>query len=220
MSLKTIWCTYKDIFTWKDANPDRITTTFQYQDLYNTIFYTNVIINEAGQKVPASDEKNQLIGEAYALRAMAYFDLINLFAKPYNASTASTDKGVPLALKIDLEQAYVPESVAVIYNQILLDSKEAENLLNKDTQTTGINYRFSKAALYALESRIYLYQKEWQKALDATEKALTYKSSLVNLNTTPLLANKYDSAESILALESAFINRLKSIFLSLARAYC
>jgi hypothetical protein len=201
---------YKDIYIWKDANPDRMTTAFQYKDLYNTIFYANVIINEAGQKVPASDEKNQLIGEAHALRAMAYFDLINLFAKPYNASTAGTDKGVPLALKIDLEQAFVPESVAVIYNQILLDSKEAENLLNKNTQTTGINYRFSKAALYALESRIYLYQKEWQKALDATEKALTYKSNLVNLNTTPVLANKYDSAESILALEDVFINDLKS----------
>jgi hypothetical protein len=200
---------YKDIFTWKDTNPDRITATFPYQDLYNTIFYTNVIINEAGQKVAASDEKNQLIGEAYALRALAYFDLINLFAKPYNATTASTDRGVPLALKIDLEQAYVPESVAVIYNQILLDSKEAENLLNKDTQTTGMNYRFSKAALYALESRIYLYQKEWQKALEATEMALTYKSNLLNLNTTPLLANKYDSAESIMALESVFLIRQK-----------
>lgn len=201
---------YKDIYIWKDTNPDRITTAFQYKDLYNTIFYANVIINEAGQKVPASDEKNQLIGEAYALRAMAYFDLVNLFAKPYNATTASTDKGVPLALKIDLEQAYVPESVAVIYNQILLDSKEAENLLNKDTQTTGINYRFSKAALYALESRVYLYQKEWQKSFDATEKALAYKSSLVNLNNTPLLVNKYDSAESIMALESVFLNRLKN----------
>ena len=202
---------YKDIFIWKDANPDRITKSFQYQGLYNTIFYTNVIINEAGQKVPASDEKNQLIGEAHALRAMAYFDLVNLFAKPYNASTASTDKGVPLALKIDLEQAYVPESVAVIYNQILLDSKEAGNLLNKNTQTTGINYRFSKAALYALESRIYLYQNEWQKSFDATEKALTYKSNLVNLNTTPLLVNKYDSAESILALESVFVDRFNKI---------
>jgi len=68
---------YKDIYIWKDTNPDRITTTFQYQDLYTVIFYTNVLINEAANKVAASPERDQLIGEAYALRAMAYLQCIN-----------------------------------------------------------------------------------------------------------------------------------------------
>ena len=201
---------YKDIYIWKDANPDRLTTDFQYQQLYNVIFYSNVVINEASKKVSDSPEKNQLIGEAHALRAMAYFDLINLFAKPYNPATASTDKGVPLALKIDLEQAYVPESVAAIYNQIQLDKEQAKSLLNIETQVKGINYRFSKAALYAFESRIYLYQKEWSKALEAVNNALAYKNELVNLNTKSVLPNNYDTAESILALEDTFINSLKS----------
>ncbi|MCK8141633.1 RagB/SusD family nutrient uptake outer membrane protein [Flavobacterium sp. I-SCBP12n] len=201
---------YKDIYIWKDANPDRLTTDFQYQQLYNVIFYSNVVINEASKKVSDSPEKNQLIGEAHALRAMAYFDLINLFAKPYNPATAPTDKGVPLALKIDLEQAYVPESVAAIYNQIQLDKEQAKSLLNIETQVKGINYRFSKAALYAFESRIYLYQKEWSKALEAVNNALAYKNELVNLNTKSVLPNNYDTAESILALEDTFINSLKS----------
>ena len=174
------------------------------------IFYSNVVINEASKKVSDSPEKNQLIGEAHALRAMAYFDLINLFAKPYNPATASTDKGVPLALKIDLEQAYVPESVAAIYNQIQLDKEQAKSLLNIETQVKGINYRFSKAALYAFESRIYLYKKEWSKALEAVNNALAYKNELVNLNATSVLPNNYDTAESILALEDTFINSLKS----------
>lgn len=201
---------YKDIYTWKDANPDRITTDFQYQDLYNVIFYANVIINEAGKKIADSEDKNQLIGEAYALRALAYFDLVNLFAKPYDAATASTVKGVPVTLKIDLEQAYVPESLATVYNQILFDKEQAKNLLNKDTQIKGINYRFSKAALYALESRIYLYQKEWEKAAAAATTALTYNSTLVDLNTTVILPNNYDATESIMALEDVFDNKVKS----------
>src|SRR5690606_20450919 len=98
---------YKDIFIWNDANPDRITSTFQYHALYNSIFYANVLINDANATLEASDDKDQLIGEAYALRAYAYFDLVNLFAKSYVAATDSSDKGVPLALKIDLEQAFV-----------------------------------------------------------------------------------------------------------------
>jgi hypothetical protein len=200
---------YRDIYIWKDTNPDRITTTFQYQDLYTVIFYTNVIINEASQKLAESPEKKQLVGEAYALRAMAYFDLVNLFAKPYNPATAGSDKGVPLALEIDLEQVFVPQSVEVIYNQIISDTNEAKNLINVDSQTKGINYRFSKAALYTLESRVYLYQQQWQKSLDAANKALAINSNLVDLKATSVFATKYDSKESILALEDGYINGLK-----------
>lgn len=200
---------YRDIYIWKDTNPDRITTTFQYADLYKTIFYTNVIINEASKKLDVSPERNQLIGEAYALRAMAYFDLINLFGKPYNAATAGSDKGVPLALEIDLEQKFVPQSVEVIYNQVISDTQEAEKLINLDSQVKGKNYRFSKVALYSLESRIYLYQQQWQKSLDTANKALAINSNLVDLKATPALATKYDSKESILALEDGLINGLK-----------
>lgn len=200
---------YRDHYIWKDVNPDKTTNSFPYSALYNRIFYTNVIINEASAKLAPSAEKDQLIGEAYALRALTYFDLLNIFSKPYNAATAATDRGVPLALKIDLEQAYVPQSVAVIYDQILSDNEEAKKLLNLDTQTTGINYRFSKASLYAMESRIFLYRKEWLKAIAAADKAMTYKSALINLNNTAALPNLYNGPESILALEDPFFNLLK-----------
>ncbi|MDX6188003.1 RagB/SusD family nutrient uptake outer membrane protein [Flavobacterium sp. Fl-318] len=200
---------YKDIYNWNDANPDRFTQTFHYQDLYTTIFYTNVVINDASSKLDNSPEKNQLIGEAYALRAMAYFDLINLFGKPYNPTTAASDKGVPLALEIDLEQVYIPQSVEVIYNQIISDTDKAGQLINKDTQAKGINYRFSKVALYAFESRLYLYMQQWQRSLDAANKALVINNNLVDLKATPVLPNKYDSKESILALEEGYMTGLQ-----------
>ncbi|PIF30791.1 SusD-like starch-binding protein associating with outer membrane [Flavobacterium sp. 9] len=200
---------YRDHYIWNDINPDKTTNLFPYAALYNRIFYTNVVINEASQKLAPSAEKDQLLGEAYALRAYTYFDLLNIFSKPYNAATAATDKGVPLALKIDLEQAYIPQSIAVIYDQILSDNQEAKRLLNLDTQTTGLNYRFSKASLYAMESRIFLYRKEWAKAIEAADKAMTYKNALINLNTTAALPNLYNGPESILALEDPFINILK-----------
>ncbi|WP_445721470.1 RagB/SusD family nutrient uptake outer membrane protein [Flavobacterium sp.] len=199
----------KDIYIWKDANPDPATTSFQWAQLYNTIFYTNVVINDGNTKVPSSTEKDQLIGEAYALRALTYFDLINLFGKPYNTATSSSDRGVPLALEIDLEQDFIPESVANVYNQILSDIEEAKSLLNKDTQATGLNYRFSKAAIYALEARVSLYRNEWQKALDAVNIALSYRNELIDLNTNLTLPNKYNSVESVMALEDVFTNSLK-----------
>ncbi|MET3025739.1 RagB/SusD family nutrient uptake outer membrane protein [Flavobacterium sp. UW10123] len=196
---------YRDVYLWKDANPDKSTLDFHYQDLYSVIFYTNVVINEASKKVEASEEKNQLLGEAYALRAMANFDLVNLFGKPYNATTAGTDKGVPLALEIDLEQVFVPQSVENVYNQIISDTNEAEKLININKQPTGLNYRFSKIALFSLESRVYLYQQQWQKSLDAANKALEINNTLIDLKATPVLATKFDGKESILALEDGYI---------------
>lgn len=200
----------KDIYIWKDANPDPATTSFQWGQMYNSIFYTNVVINDGGSKIPASQEKEQLLGEAHALRALAYFDLINLFGKPFNTSTSGTDRGVPLALEIDLEQAFIPESVANVYSQILFDIDQSKNLLNQSTQVTGKNYRFSKAALFALEARVYLYRNEWQKALNAADKALSFRNDLVDLNVNPILPNKYNTVESIIALEDVFINSLKT----------
>jgi len=200
---------YKDVYFWKDSNPDKITQAFHYQELYNIIFYTNVIINEVPSKLDNSSETNQLLGEAYALRALANFDLVNLFGKPYNPATAASDKGVPLALEIDLENVYKPETVEVIYNQIISDTQKAENLINVDAQIAGKNYRFSKIALYAFESRLYLYQQQWQKSLDAANKALAINSNLIDLKATAVLATKYNSKESILALEDGLINGLK-----------
>lgn len=202
---------YKDSFIWNDANPDRIAKDIPYQELYSVIFYTNVVINEASKKLASSPEKDQLIGEAYALRAMAYFDLVNLFGKPYNAATAASDKGVPMALEIDLEQVFVPQSVEVIYNQIISDTQEAEKLINLDSQPKGLNYRFSKVGLYSLESRIYLNQQQWQKSFDAANKALAINSNLVDLKATAVFATKYDSKESILALEDGYINAIKGL---------
>lgn len=203
---------YKDIFIWKDTNPDANTLPFQYGALYNVIFYTNVIINDAPGKLNNSPERNQLLGEAYALRALAYFDLVNLFGKPYNPATSGSDKGVPLALEIDLEQVFVPQPVEVVYNQVLSDLNKAGEFINVESQIKGINYRFSKVALYSLESRVYLYLQQWQKSLDAANKALTIKSELVDLKATPVLTTKYDSKESILALEDGYTVGLKRLF--------
>ena len=169
-----------------------------------------MVINDGSSKIPTSDEKNQLLGEAHALRALTYFDLVNLFGKPYNVATSGSDRGVPLALQVDLEQDFIPESVANVYNQILSDIEQAKGLLNQPTQTTGLNYRFSKAAIYALEARVRLYRNEWQNALDAANTALTYKNQLVDLNTTAVLPNKYNTVESVMALEDNFINSLKN----------
>lgn len=201
---------YREIFMWQDNSQDVNTTAFPWQQFYNSVFYINHVINEGGTILANSTEKDQLLGEAYALRAYTFFDLVNLYAKPYNTATSTTDKAIPLALEIDLEQVLQPETTERVYQQIHSDIANAKRLIQVNSQEKGLNYRFSKAALYAFEARVFLYQQQWEKALQSSEQALTYKNSLENLNTKKSLPNLYTSVESILALEDTYHSQVKN----------
>ncbi len=192
----------KDIFIWKDGSADPTTTEFPYQAFYQSIFYANEIIAAAENKAGKNAEVEQIVGEAYLLRAYCHFELLNLFAKPYNKETASTDRGVPISTKIDLEKGYVPATVETVYTQIFSDIQNAEGLINVSTYETGKNYRFSSRALEAFKARIYEYRGEWDKALSSAEKVLTVNHDLEDLNSSEQLPTNFKSIESIMALEN------------------
>lgn len=193
---------YEDIFIWNNTNPNPQVRTFPYTSFYTTIFYANHIINNAKNIEGDANEKNQLIGEAYALRAMQYFDLVNLYAKPYNSLTANSDSGVPITTEYDSEKKYPIQTVQKVYDLILNDIAEAEKRINITQQKTGYNYRFSKIAVKSLKARVLLYQSKWQQAIITAQEALEIKSTLMNLNVdTSKMPSEYNSVESILALD-------------------
>ncbi|PQA91171.1 RagB/SusD family nutrient uptake outer membrane protein [Chryseobacterium shigense] len=195
---------YREIAMWKDSNTDQATAEFPWVSFYSVNFYLNQIINEGSKTMADSPEKQQILAEAYALRAYLYFDMVNLYGKPYNSATAATDRGVPVSLEIDLEQVLKPSSVQEVYNQVNADIAKAEGLMIEEKQPSGINYRFSKVALKAFQARTALYQGDWNKALNFSEQVMSVKGDLSNLNTATTAPNHYASVESILALDNAF----------------
>lgn len=213
---------YKDIFLWKDIDYAEETSTFDYDMLYRTIFYANEVINSGSKDIENSKAKEQLLGEAYALRAYTYFELINLFAKPFEKTTSST-LGVPLVLSIDVENTLKRESLSKNYEQILNDIRMAEKLLNVEVQPIEVKYRFSKLSLEALKARVFLYRQEYDKALIAVNKVLAINSSLLDLNTSSkILPNQISSPENIQALDYAInnvINRMAYVSEDLISLY-
>ncbi len=202
---------YREIAMWKDSNTDQATTEFPWVSFYSVIFYLNQIINEGSKTMAESPEKQQILAEAYALRAYTYFDMVNLYGKHYNSATAATDRGVPVTLEIDLEQVLKPSTVQEVYNQIHADMTKAEGMMVEQKQTAGVNYRFSKVSLLALQARTALYQGEWNKALSYAEQALAIKGDISDLNTANTAPNHYASVESILALDNAFNSSVQNL---------
>ncbi len=184
---------------------------------YRTIFLANAVIEGIGSASQDTnlESKDQLLGEAYALRAYCHFELINLYGKWYDPTTANTDRGVPLALYNDIEQSYRPSSVAAVYQQILDDLKTASDHMQVDVQpSTDYSYRFSKKVLTAFEARVRLYMGQWQEAYDKATSLLA-SCTLQDMNETNPSENLGDpdderlpwlptSPENILALDRPF----------------
>ena len=194
---------YEDIFIWNDENPSPLVRSFAYASFYTTIFYTNHVIDNKETMTGVQEEIDQLVGEAHALRALMYFELVNLYAVPYNKSTAVTDIGVPLTSHYDSDKEYPKQSIQAVYDFILSDIEQSETLLTTVEQALGFNYRFSVVAIHSFKSRVFLYQKEWRKSLDASQYALDINSNLMDLNAdTSIMPSEYNAVESILALET------------------
>lgn len=196
----------QDIYLWNDVNYSSNTLSFSYQSYYKVIMYTNHIIDAGVDATEGTTEEiDQIVGEAYLLRAFMHFNLLNQYGLPYNAATAATDRGVPISLEIDTEAVYFASSVAEVYAQIQEDITSALATINVETYETGLNYRFSKLAALAFQTRVYLYMNDFENARITALETLKIKSDLKDLvadnSASP---HKYDSNESILALEEVF----------------
>ncbi len=89
--------------------------------------------------------------EAYAIRALLYFKLVTLFAKPYTDDPGAL--GVPLVLHYDPYYLPTRNSVTEVYQQIVSDLKTAF----QDAPDYVNSSRFSKYSIEALLAKVYLY---------------------------------------------------------------
>jgi len=147
-----------------------------WQVSYRVITRANKVIANVGKVSDLSDaEKNQFVGEAKFLRALAYLQLVNQFAQPFQVSNG-TNAGVPLVLDDFTGEITYPARATVnqVHDQIKKDLTEAAAALPA-SYSTGVDTRgrATKGAANALLSRLYLYREEWANAITAARATLT-----------------------------------------------
>lgn len=153
-----------------------------YEAYYKKIKGCNVVMDNLEKVNGIEAEKNTVKAEALFLRSFYYFNLVNLFGKPYGGagSDPETDLGIPLILSAEVTSVPIKRAtIAQVYNKIEVDLSNAYNLLNANPSNI---YHPSKAAAALLLSRVYLYKHEWDKSIEFATAALQIKSSLKNLN--------------------------------------
>lgn len=122
-------------------------------------------------------------GEARFLRAYYYFWLVNLYSKPYVASSASTDLGVPIKISEKVEdKKFQRNTIQEVYDLILSDLTIAETDLEQYGSQPSV-FRADVSAVRFLLSRVYLYMQNWSKAAEYAQKVIDVHPDLVSLNT-------------------------------------
>ncbi|WP_316788294.1 RagB/SusD family nutrient uptake outer membrane protein [Pedobacter frigoris] len=136
-------------------SPSQGPTASFWRMSFRIISGTNKIIDAVADGQGVGYE--QLKGENYFLRALAYFNMVRVYGRPYYENNAA-GLAVPLSLNSLVDKDYKPKrnTVKEVYAQIITDLEKAASLMNQPRTGNPNNYA-SKEAAWALLSRVYLY---------------------------------------------------------------
>ena len=158
---------------------------------YNVIRRANNIIKavENGQvKDGVAANINDIVGQAYAVRALVLFDLTRVYSQPYYVSNGA-GLGVPIVLTPGGYTAKVGRStLKECYDQIIADLNKSVTLLASSKKVGYINSWAAKALL----SRVYLYKADYANAYTTAVDVIT--KSPYRLWTNSEYVNAWSSA--------------------------
>ncbi len=109
----------------------------------------------------------QIKAQAYAIRALLYFKLVNIFARPY--TDAPSALGVPLVLKYDPFYFPARSKVSEVYTQIVTDLQAA--FQNAPAYSNSVT--LSKYAIEGILAKVYLYEGDYANAKKAAVDVIT-----------------------------------------------
>lgn len=185
--------------------PTHAYPTDTWQQMYKVVASANVIIGASTDDIAdynlKKDEVDDIIGQAYAIRALAHFDLMKLYGQKHTGGNL----GVPYVLVYKGEEtAPARNTISEVNAYIEADLKEAKLLIGSGSY----NY-FSLDAVYALEARFFLYTEQWEKARDAAAKVIERANFKILSATDYVSSFGIDqSANSIFELEYSGTDKL------------
>lgn len=161
---------------------------------YRQILTANEVL-EGVEKIDINNSNQQswnlIKGSALFFRAYSYYHMAQVFAPPYDNSSANTDLGLPLKTSSDINVIANRSTVQQTYDQIIGDLNKAEPLLPLSFDQANRN-RPSKLAVQAFLARIYMSMRNYTKAGTYADSVLQVYNTLINYNTVPISTAPYN----------------------------
>lgn len=181
-----------------------------WQQHYRVVLRANEIIANVPNVVDpgfTDAERAQFIGEAKFMRALANFQLVNLFAHPFQVADGE-NLGIPLVNEPftgDVE--FVSRNtVNEVHTQIEQDLIDAIAAL-PDTYANAISTRgrATKGAARALLGRLYLYRGEWADAAATSLLVLNNTATYAPAATFSFWTSK-NTSEDVFTIQNSAID--------------
>ncbi|MBN8835738.1 MAG: RagB/SusD family nutrient uptake outer membrane protein [Sphingobacteriia bacterium] len=201
--------TEKNIYIWgKDVYSDIDQNDWSLP--YIVTYYANVVLDHVNNINGTDNVK----GQALFFRSFSFYELLQVFAKPYKKDSAALQAGIPLKLSPDINTPTIRNNIEVCYQQVITDLKKAIGLLpvNQLYKT-----RPSKGAAYALLSRIYLSMRDYSNAWLYADSSLQLNNTLMDYNTLNASATTPIASFNVEDLFHCALNGAGAIGQSLAK---
>lgn len=171
----------RKIYTFNPLPYSESDNDYEWSEGYKRIFYSNTIINNIMDATEGTEAaKKGLRAEALLNRAMEHLLLVNMYASHYDAATAATQLGIPIALVADINAKFKRNTIQEVYDQVINDINAAIPDLPPDHKLT--KFRASKAGGYAALSKAYLFMGDYANAKKNADLTLALQSELANMN--------------------------------------
>lgn len=187
-----------------------------WSQAYYTINLCNLFIDgmaAKGTSVVGTALSNNYLGEARLIRALSYYSLLQLYARPY-ADGNGSKPGLPLRLtgiKGSGASDLARSTVAEVYTQVLSDLNFAEANLPLTNGSNELNTtRAHRNTAIALKTRVYLTMQDYASVKTEGAKlasqavapfsATTGVAHALQANITTIFLTTYNTTESIFSL--------------------
>ncbi len=168
-----------DVWNYTPSNSSTNSVQNHWSRAYYVINLANVFLDgmaSKGTTTVGATLSNNYQAEARLLRAMSYYSLLQLYARPYWDGNGSKP-GVPLRLKGNTgsdDYALARSSVGEVYNQILADLNFAEaNLPLTNSSATNNTIRAHRNTAIALKTRVYLSMRKYAEVVTEANKIVS-----------------------------------------------
>lgn len=161
----------------------------EVEDLYTSFYRCIDIANSIIANVPAMDIsqeiKDDMLGQAYFVRGLSYFDLARFFGGYPNVYG---ELGVVITLTpsvgISPDDLVPRNSLRETYDQVEADLQQALSLLPESrASATLTKAKVTKPAARALLARYYLYNQQWAQAEEFASAAIAERGLTVPFET-------------------------------------
>ncbi len=183
-----------------------------WTNAYALIENCNIILDglQKIDRMPSNQlDWDNLKGQALFFRAYAFYNLIQIFSKPYSESSAATDLGIPLRLNSDVNVVSKRSTVEQCYRKLIEDLHDAEQLL---PAIQSFKTQPTKIGVYGLFARIYLTMGNYQNAYTFANKTLDGTNTIIDFNslnatlTFPMPTFQQGNSEILFYAVSSLVN--------------